>query len=278
MCRSLFRASVTAILSAAALFMFLSPAFSQNTMAFAFKFDGSKVAFNRDLDRFVVTMGNRVIVITWDGDVFGHDVAGNTIGEAFKFGGSKVAFNRELDRFVVTMGSRTIVMTKDGDVWGHDIWVDPPVDWADMLNAHYEKRTLHCAPPLVWSPDLANAAQDYANQCILDRHGSAGENMADWVPATTNTHVFQNVWYCEVSHYNFDAPAIVGGFKRDCEPPVNGHFTQVVWRGTQQLGCGKATCTIGGQPGTHWVCRYGPPGNVNTPEALAQNVQRPPCR
>src|SRR5262245_21081182 len=78
------------------------------TIGQAFKFDGSKVAFNAPAERFVVTMGNRIVVIAQDGNVFGHDVgiaglARNTIGQAFKFDGSKVAFNAPAERFVVTV-------------------------------------------------------------------------------------------------------------------------------------------------------------------------------
>ena len=38
-----------------------------------------------------------------------------------------------------------------------------------------------------------------------------------------------------------------------------GHFTQLVWKGSTQIGCGVASC--GGQ--NFWVCRYSPPGNFN---------------
>jgi hypothetical protein len=157
----------------------------------------------------------------------------------------------------------------------------PPADMVDMLNAHNEKRSEHCVPPLTWSAELAKAAQEYAETCNLGQHGSAGENMADWVtiqndkpmlPAQSDRYIFENVWYCEIKNYNFDAPQIAGGFKQNCDPPVNGHFTQIVWKGTQQIGCGRATCNINGQPGTHWVCRYWPAGNSGP---LAENVPRP---
>ena len=159
----------------------------------------------------------------------------------------------------------------------------PPDDMQDMLDAHNEKRARHCVPLLTWSPELAQAAQDYAEKCILDKHGSPGENMADWVtikngqpvlPAASDKQIFEDVWYCEINNYNFNAPQIEGGFKQNCDPPVNGHFTQIVWKATQQIGCGRATCNINGQMGTHWVCRYSPAGNSIPPD---QNVP-PPCQ
>jgi hypothetical protein len=185
----------------------------------------------------------------------------------------------ELNKGPITPGPVEGTQLEKGPIVG----AGPPSDMVDMLNAHNEKRARHCVPPLTWSPELAQAAQAYAEKCILGKHGSAGENMADWVtirndqpvlPAASDREILENVWYCEIKNYNFDAPQIVGGFKQNCDPPVNGHFTQVVWRSTQQIGCGRVTCNINGQMGTHWVCRYAPAGNSGPPE---QNVP-PPCQ
>ena len=38
---------------------------------------------------------------------------------------------------------------------------------------------------------------------------------------------------------------------------VCGHYTQIVWRKSQRLGCGMASC---GDTEV-WVCNYDPPGN-----------------
>jgi cytochrome c551/c552 len=95
--------------------------YGQPQIGQAFKLGGSGVAFNGPRDRFVVTMGNRIIVTTQDGGVFGHDVSGNAVAPAFKLGGSPVAFNGAQDRFLLTMGDRMIVITQSGDVFGHDV-------------------------------------------------------------------------------------------------------------------------------------------------------------
>ena len=77
------------------------------------------VAFN-PVDRFALTMGNRILVTTKSGSVFGHDLDGRTIGQAFRLEGPPVAFN-DGDRFVLTMGNRILVTTKSGAVFGHDL-------------------------------------------------------------------------------------------------------------------------------------------------------------
>ncbi len=79
----------------------------------------NRIAFNPQ-DRFVVSIGNTLIVTTRTGDTFGHDITGHTADQAFKFTGAKAAFNA-VDRFVVTMGNTLIVTTKDGTVFGHDV-------------------------------------------------------------------------------------------------------------------------------------------------------------
>ena len=51
-----------------------------------------------------------------------------------------------------------------------------------------------------------------------------------------------------------------------------GHFTQVVWKDTRQLGCGVAMC----DGGEIWVCNYSPPGNFV--RSFRQNVLPASCR
>jgi len=80
---------------------------------------GIRVAFNLQ-DRFVVGLGNRIVVTTQNGSVFGHDVSNHRVVDAFQFSGARAAFNPQ-DRFVVTMGNTLMVTTRNGDVFGHDV-------------------------------------------------------------------------------------------------------------------------------------------------------------
>ena len=127
---------------------------------------------------------------------------------------------------------------------------------ADLVAAHNAYRAKHCAPPLTWSPKLAAAAQQWANSlkaqgCKFGHkpRNPYGENLAAGTSGALDGREVARMWYDEVKLYDFRR----GGFSMQ-----TGHFTQVVWRQTTQIGCGVATCN-----GMDiWVCEYNPPGNV----------------
>lgn len=155
-------------------------------------------------------------------------------------------------------------------------------DQRAILANHNQHRARHCVEMLGWSPRLATAAAQWARACTRDPANSArfahspsgsragqGENLA-WGSGLSGDAAAA-LWYNEYDKYNFTTPVYSGEV---------GHFTQMVWRGTTQIGCGSAVC--GGQ--TLWVCRYSPPGNMNvqpgtfsgftvTPEMARQNLQ-----
>jgi len=58
------------------------------------------------------------------------------------------------------------------------------------------------------------------------------------------------MWYDEVDKYRFNNPGFSTG---------TGHFTQIVWANTTEMGGGKAKSSTGAQ---FVVVRYTPPGNV----------------
>lgn len=141
---------------------------------------------------------------------------------------------------------------------------------AEMVNAHNKWRTEVGTPALTWSTTLADTAQAYANKlkdtqaCKLVHSGASGlgENLY-WASAlkySDGTTKVQTVtptkgtdsWGSEKQNYTYSTNTCATG-------KVCGHYTQVVWKNTTELGCGKAVCADNSQV---WVCNYTPAGNV----------------
>ena len=60
--------------------------------------------------------------------------------------------------------------------------------------------------------------------------GPDGENLAAGYPTVTDA---VDAWGNERTKYNFNDP----GFSE-----ATGHFTQLVWKATRTVGCGRAFC------------------------------------
>ena len=136
------------------------------------------------------------------------------------------------------------------------------------LSQHNTYRNSHHSPDMTLSDSLNNSAQNWAeylaNNGVLEHSDSdAGENLyvsyttASSVDAATLANQAVTNWYNEVSDYDYNNP----GFSSE-----TGHFTQVVWKNSTQLGCGAArgVKTIQGTQynAFYVVCQYAPAGNV----------------
>lgn len=116
-------------------------------------------------------------------------------------------------------------------------------------------RADHGAPPLKWSAKLASDSEKWAKELLKDRKlqhssGEYGENLAFASGYELTGAGATQMWYDEVKDYNFKNPGNFGG---------TGHFTQVVWFESQQMGVAKAGEGNGAQ---YVVARYSPAGNV----------------
>jgi pathogenesis-related protein 1 len=60
-----------------------------------------------------------------------------------------------------------------------------------------------------------------------------------------------DVWGRESADFQIEANACLPG--RAC-----GHYTQIVWRTTREVGCALRVCSAKDQV---WVCQYQPAGN-----------------
>ncbi|KAL9608597.1 MAG: hypothetical protein Q9167_006587 [Letrouitia subvulpina] len=140
-----------------------------------------------------------------------------------------------------------------------------------VLNSTNFYRNQHNASTLGWNSSLASFASNVANKCIFKHSGGAfGENLAS---GYLNVTASIEGWGNERSKYDFSDPHF--GEK-------TGHFTQLVWKATTSLGCGRQECGQAGErnqakgtaPGWFLVCEYWPRGNVNSKEQFSQNVQK----
>jgi uncharacterized protein YkwD len=144
-----------------------------------------------------------------------------------------------------------------------------PADSQALLDAHNRVRAKHCAGPLAWSPKLEQVAQQWASTlvkkgCVFGHSGGQyGENLAAGTIGALDGESTVQMWYDEGKSYNFKR----GGFSMN-----TGHFTQVVWRATTQVGCAKAQC----KGNDIYVCEYDPPGNVDS--EYQRNVLAPGCK
>ena len=127
----------------------------------------------------------------------------------------------------------------------------------EAIKRHNVLRACHNAEPLMFNCEILKISQDYANKNPSGHsqttfHGKwMGENLywSTGMTLTGNNPVDR--WYNEISDYNFEEGKSNGG--------VTGHFTQVVWKSSRELGIGyycKGTscCVVG---------NYYPGGNYN---------------
>ncbi|XP_076139737.1 GLI pathogenesis-related 2 [Alosa pseudoharengus] len=137
----------------------------------------------------------------------------------------------------------------------------------ETLEAHNTYRQRHGAAPLTLNKDLSRSAQKWAEYLLASKkmqHSQAdyGENLYyAWSSAPKQLKGKEAVdsWYNEIKNYSFSRP----GFQSN-----TGHFTQVVWKGSEKLGVGLAT---DGKT-TFVVCQYLPAGNISNPGYFEKNV------
>lgn len=144
------------------------------------------------------------------------------------------------------------------------------------LNKNNEYRALmKDTNPLVWNEDLAVSSQDWADKHVCGdpivhsgntyKGEKLGENIAygyNFIEAGGVTS-----WFNEIVDYNFNDPVYSSS---------TGHFTQLVWAASTEIGCGYKYC--GEYYGNYVVCEYNPEGNIifnGGYSEFTENVHRP---
>jgi uncharacterized protein YkwD len=124
----------------------------------------------------------------------------------------------------------------------------------EILAAHNAVRARLKLRPLLWSNKLAGHAQEWADQLLAtDRFAHRpkpkyGENLftISGLPASPAKVV--DAWASESQDYDYHS--------NKCRK-LCGHYTQLVWRDTNKVGCAVAR----NSRREVWVCNYDPPGN-----------------
>lgn len=127
----------------------------------------------------------------------------------------------------------------------------------DLLRVHNRARADVGVRPLQWSPQIARSAQRWADRlaggsCRLQhsRGSGYGENLYRGSADYYEVQDAALAWVREKRLYR-------GGPLRRHNWAPSGHYTQMIWRDTRQLGCGVSEC------GDMMivVCHYDPKGN-----------------
>ncbi|CAH8634000.1 unnamed protein product [Schistosoma rodhaini] len=112
--------------------------------------------------------------------------------------------------------------------------------------------------PLQWNVELERKAQNLSDQCRVGHDTNADRKIPkfqyvgqNWAGAKDIKTGFQS-WLNEYKNYDFNT--------RTCRMGQCGHYTQIVWEDTTDVGCGVTKCP-NFPYGLSIVCNYGPGGN-----------------
>lgn len=136
---------------------------------------------------------------------------------------------------------------------------------SELLKMHNSVRATKDVPPLIWSQELAQSAEDWADTlanrgCVLEHSGNQyGETIyysrkyGPHQTARTPDEVMQG-FLAEAPLYTYETNSCKEG-------EICGHYTQIMWADTQRVGCAKSLC-LSDERKEIWVCHYDPPGNI----------------
>ncbi|MFN3514935.1 MAG: CAP domain-containing protein [Phenylobacterium sp.] len=132
-----------------------------------------------------------------------------------------------------------------------------------VLATHNQERARVGVPPLRWNPALAGSAAEWAEYLAAtgkfehapeDPQAPEGENLWAGTKGRFSPEAMTAAWIREKQHFQpgpFPHNSTTGRVEDV------GHYTQVVWRDTREVGCAMAS----GRREDVLVCRYAEAGN-----------------
>ncbi|KAL4989358.1 CAP domain-containing protein [Aspergillus falconensis] len=152
---------------------------------------------------------------------------------------------------------------------------------SNVLYSHNIHRANHSSPDVTWSSDLESSAQILASRCVYEHDtsingGGYGQNIGYGTSADEVAVMISNLMYNdEMGYYE--------NLYGQATPDMSlfekwGHFSQIVWKGTTEVGCATVSCPSLGNVDSasavpFTVCNYSPAGNYDG--EYADNVLKP---
>ncbi|VDO01480.1 unnamed protein product [Rodentolepis nana] len=109
---------------------------------------------------------------------------------------------------------------------------------------------------LAWDDELARMAQEYASTCHLyhnpneERETEKFHSVGQSIGVSTSLEQCVTNWFNE--HVNYDYSSNI------CRDFICGHYAQLVWANTTDVGCGWHKCTYDKALQFYLVCHYAP--------------------
>jgi len=128
-------------------------------------------------------------------------------------------------------------------------------------NGHNTFRKQYGLKAIEWSDGLARKAYEYAQNCVFEHLGKGdGENIAlgYWYSAEEAAVESVKLFATEKKSWNCAANTCKG----TTDNLACGHYLQMIWEGTKQVGCASAPCWDKTGQQQMVVCFYNPSGNV----------------
>ncbi|KAK5931760.1 hypothetical protein CgunFtcFv8_003531 [Champsocephalus gunnari] len=137
----------------------------------------------------------------------------------------------------------------------------------EFQETHNAYRAKHGAPQMTFNSEMCASAQKWADHLLSIsemKHSETkdGENiyyMSSSAGSNPTGKEAVDSWYSEIKDYNWSSPGFNGN---------TGHFTQVVWKESSEMGVGVAT---DGKT-VFVVGQYRPAGNMMNPGYFEANV------
>ena len=131
-----------------------------------------------------------------------------------------------------------------------------------VLAVHNAERAAVGVAPLSWSDKLAGDAQVWADHLAAtgtfqhDQNNPDGENLWMGSRGAYDYTAMAQTWADEKASYTYGTFPDVS---TDGNWATVGHYTQMIWSGTTEVGCAEASDANW----DYFVCRYSPAGNYD---------------